>query len=165
MSRRLVCKLVVGLVALGVGSSCTPPPGPADVAVAGERAAGRDSVQEEGAGRNVDELRHDTRALQSPMLDIFTTSLLTDGRTAHIRGRVKNSLPARVEGIRYVITLYPRDSLKPLDTIRHEADTVLEPGSEAALRLDIESLYLGSEPRFVITAVPAKLGGREVPAP
>ncbi len=136
--------LIAGFAALSIAGGCAPPPRPAAVAPSSA----------------------DARAAQKPSLDVFTTSLLTDGQTAHIRGRVKNPSPLRVEGIRYVVTVYPPDSLQPLDTIRTETGTVLEPNAEAPLRLDPQSVYFGSSRfRFSILAVPVKLGGQEMPPP
>ena len=147
--RTAVRHLLAACTAMGLAAGCSPPPRPPAAALPAARPDG----SEEGAARNL-------------KLDIFTTSVLTDGQTAHIRGRVKNRLPSRVEGIRFVVTIYPPDSLQPLDAIRTEAATVLEPNAEAPLRLDLQSLYFGSSRfRFTILAVPVKLGGQEVPPP
>jgi len=98
--RTAVRHLLAACTAMGLAAGCSPPPRPPAAALPAARPDG----SEEGAARNL-------------KLDIFTTSVLTDGdgQTAHIRGRVKNRLPSRVEGIRFVVTIYPRSSSRAED--------------------------------------------------
>jgi hypothetical protein len=100
-------------------------------------------------------------------LQVSTTDVQTDGRIAKIRGGVQNTFDQQVEGIRYVVTIYENGpAAKVLDRWQHEADTTIEPGDRAPMRLDVESMYLlASGGRFTILAVPVKLGGQPVPPP
>jgi hypothetical protein len=99
-------------------------------------------------------------------LQIATTDVTSDGRYARFRGTVTNRFDQRVEGIRYVVTIVGDDG-KPLDTLQYEFETDIEPGRSRALKLDVESMYLGRTGRvpIMINAAPVRLGGEDVPPP
>ncbi len=104
-----------------------------------------------------DQGRHQAAQMGDGPLQVFTTGLMTDGRTAKIRGRVKNISDQRVEGIRFEVVLIEASSSRVLDTMHDEVDTTLDPQQEAPLRLNVQSMYFGSEPHFFVRAVPVKL--------
>ncbi len=111
------------------------------------------------AAVGIDEMRRTARSQRDGALQVFTTDVITDGRVAKIRGRIRNAYAQRVEGIRFEVVLLEAGSLRTLDTLRQEADTTLDPGQEAPLHLEIQSMYFGSGPRFLVRAVPVKLVG------
>ena len=101
-------------------------------------------------------------------LTVSTTDVQSDGRIAKIRGGVQNKFDKQVEGIRYLVTIYENGpAAKVLDRWQHEADTTIEPGDRAPMRLDVESMYFGASGmgRMTIEAVPVKLAGQPVPPP
>jgi ankyrin repeat protein len=98
-------------------------------------------------------------------LQLFATDVTTDGRFAKIRGRVTNGYRERIDGIRYEVILMASDAARPLDTLRYEANTTIEPGQDAPMHLDVESMYFGSDTRILIRASPVKIGGREMTPP
>jgi ankyrin repeat protein len=110
----------------------------------------------------LDELK---RAARNEGLLVFATDVMTDGRVAKIRGRVKNTYGERVQGVYYVVTLIASGATRPLETRQYETSTSIDPGQDAPLRLDIESMYLGSEPTIVVGAFPAKLGNQDLSPP
>ncbi|MBI1815733.1 MAG: hypothetical protein HYR72_12190 [Deltaproteobacteria bacterium] len=71
----------------------------------------------------------------------------------------------RVVGIRYEVILMASEESKPRDTLRYRTDTTIEAGKDAPLKLDVESMYFGSDTRVLIRALPAKVGDRELPLP
>src|SRR5438552_1394194 len=83
----------------------------------------------------LDEMKHADRNARDGGLVIFTTGIVTDGRVAKIRGKVKNTYTERVAGVRYVVALFGPDATQPMDTQRFEIDTVIDPGAEVPLRL------------------------------
>ena len=107
----------------------------------------------------LDDMKRAERNQRDGALAIFTTDVLTDGGVAKIRGRVRNNYTQRVEGIRFEVVLLDAGSLRLLDTLRQEVETALDPGQEAPLHLDMRSMYLGAEPRFLVQAFPVKLVG------
>ncbi len=114
-------------------------------------------ADETGTRVGIEELKRTANAQRDGALQVFTTSLMTDGRTAKIRGRVKNVSTQRVEGIQFEVSLIEAGSSRVLDTLRDEVDTTLDPQQEAPLRLDVQSMYFGSEPHFLVRAIPMKL--------
>ena len=101
-------------------------------------------------------------------LQVSTSDFSSDGHIAKIRGAVANTFDQQVEGIRYVVTIYENGpSGKILDRWQSEADTTIEPGDRAPMRLDVESAYFGAnwKARFTIEATPVKLAGQPVPPP
>jgi hypothetical protein len=101
-------------------------------------------------------------------LRVTTRDVTTDGRIAKVRGRVENKFDEPVYGIRYVVTIYQQGSPpRVVDRWQHEVDTTLEPGQRSAMRLDIESMYFGSQGPvpFNIDAQPVKVGSRDMPPP
>lgn len=84
---------------------------------------------------------------------------------AKIRGKVLNRHSQRVVGIRYEVILMASEESKPRDTLRYRTDTTIEAGKDAPLKLDVESMYFGSDTRVLIRALPAKVGDRELPLP
>ena len=101
-------------------------------------------------------------------LEVSTSDLTTDGHVAKVRGGVVNKFDQQVDGIRYIVTIYENGpSAKVLDRWQHEADTTIEPGGRAPMRLDVESQYFGAiwGARFTIQAAPIKLAGQAYPPP
>jgi hypothetical protein len=94
-----------------------------------------------------------------------TTYVLTDGRSAKIRGRVKNTHAQTVEGICYVVHLLSADGNRVLDTLRYDSDAIVPAGAETALRLDVESMYSGGEVRILVEALPRRVGDRSMEPP
>ena len=72
---------------------------------------------------------------------------------------------APAEGIRFEVILFPADGSRPLATFHYQHETDIEPGEDAPLRLDVESMYLGSDTRVLIRALPVKVGSRELSPP
>src|SRR5262245_64153528 len=86
-------------------------------------------------------------------LRVSSNDVTTDGRIAKVRGRVENRYDEPVYGIRYVVTFFqPGDPPRTVDRWQHEVETSLEPGEAHGMRLDIDSMYVASESRFVIEA-------------
>ena len=104
----------------------------------------------------------------SGRLEISTTGVTTDGRFAKIRGLVKNAYPETIHGVRYVVTIYQEGSPpRVLDRWQEQADTTIDPGQRATMRLDVDSMYfgsLGSRP-VNIEAQPVLVGDRPMPPP
>lgn len=99
-------------------------------------------------------------------LTISTTDLTSDGRFAKVRGRVANPHSAAVDGIRYLVRVESRgDEARVLDRFQFETNDRLAPGDNAAMRLDIESMYFSTANQMSIIAVPKNLGGQPVPLP
>jgi hypothetical protein len=84
---------------------------------------------------------------------------------AKIRGKVLNRHSQRVVGIRYEVILMASEESKPRDTLRYQTDMTIEAGRDAPLKLDVASMYFGSDMRVVIRALPVKVGNRELPPP
>ena len=99
-------------------------------------------------------------------LPISTTDLTTDGRFAKVRGRVTNSHAEAVDGIRYLVRIETRsDEPRTLDRFQFDTGEQLQTGQSAAMRLDIESMYLSTANQISIIALPKKLGEQPVPVP
>jgi hypothetical protein len=102
-------------------------------------------------------------------LVVRATDVVTDGRFAKIRGRVTNKYKEPVEGVRYVVVIVAErgGEMRPLDSFQYEVDTRIEPGQERMMRIDLESMYLGTigGARLLVAASPVNVGGREVPPP
>ena len=144
--RSTVVVLALGLMAV----SCASEPDP-------RIASARDYITEVTG----DDLKNGNGGLQ-----ITTTDVTSDGRYARFRGTVTNHFDQRVEGVRYVVTIVG-DNGKPLDTMQYEFETDIEPGRSRALKLDVESMYLGRTGRvpIMIDAAPVRVGGKDVPPP
>lgn len=113
----------------------------------------------------LDELKRDARGQKQGVLEIFTSSVVTDGRHLKIRGRVTNLYPDTVEGVHIRVLLFSSDMQRELDRFHEELTVQLAPGESDALRVDIASMYAASEPRFVVEAEPVRLGGKEYTLP
>ena len=99
-------------------------------------------------------------------LAISTTDLTTDGRFAKVRGRVTNPHAEPVDGIRYLVRIETRgDQPRTLDRFEFDTSEQLQTGASAAMRLDIESMYLSTANQISIIALPKKLGEQPVPVP
>jgi hypothetical protein len=99
-------------------------------------------------------------------LTISTTDVSTDGRFAKVRGRVTNPHSQAVEGIRYRVRIEARgERPRMLDRVHFDSSQRLEPGETAAMRLDVESMYLGTAHQLSIIALPTTLDGQPVPVP
>jgi hypothetical protein len=165
MERSVLRGVPVGVALLGclLAAGCAPPPGagplgPTDSVTAQE-------VQRERAlypgieKRNID---------PTGRLEVFTTSLLTDGRNVKVRGTLHNSMPEPVSGVRLIFRLYPggpEGGVKPLDAIQKEKSIHLGSGETTALRWDIQTMYADGLFRFTIEAYAKRVGDREIPPP
>lgn len=141
-------RLVVGLLWLLALSACSAPaPDP-------RIAAARDYVKEvTGDDLKVGGLR------------VSVSDVATDGRTAHIRGKLVNGYSSPVSGVRYVVTLLAPNTGRVLDTYRRQVDTTLDVGESKRVTLDVTSTYLSGVGSFSVAATPVKLGGADVPPP
>lgn len=101
-------------------------------------------------------------------LRVTIRKAVADGRKIRISGVVENRYDQPVEGVRYTVLLVaPGDPPRVVDTIRQEsADTILDPGEDRAMRIEIENpIHASSSGGFDIGAAPMRLGGRDVPPP
>jgi hypothetical protein len=109
--------------------------------------------------------RRDAAAGRS-VLEVFTSSLATDGRHLKIRGQVTNPTDEIVRGVLYRVAVLSPDRSRILDTFREERDdTVIEAQGSIALRLDVATTYAGGPALFVVEAFPIQLGDRQLPEP
>lgn len=100
------------------------------------------------------------------MLEVFTSSVVTDGRHLKIRGKVSNPTAETVRGVRYRVAILSPDRSRILDTFNEERDdTVIEAADSIALRLDVATTYASGPASFVVEAFPMRLGDRELPEP
>lgn len=101
-------------------------------------------------------------------LSVTTTDVVTDGRLAKVRGKVRSRFKETVDGIRYVVTIYENGATpKVLDRWQRQVSTRIEPGGTVIMRLDVESMYFGraGSTRFGIEAFPVALGDQPMPPP
>jgi hypothetical protein len=103
-------------------------------------------------------------------IEVFTTSLLTDGRFLKIRGKLRNPMPEPVDGVRVLFQIYNMgvgSDAKPIQTIQKEKKIHLDAGATTALRLDLETMYAGGAggSSFRIEAFAERVGDRDIPPP
>jgi hypothetical protein len=157
MHRSVRVLLIVGTLA-----GCMPPPGPYmdPDAVAVEQELQREREIYAGS------LRKETDPLGR--LEVFTGSLLTDGRTLKIRGKLRNPYAEPVDGVRVVFQIFSKeDATRALDTQYDEKSIEIAPGDTTALRLDVQTMYAGSEGggKFSVEAYAKRVGDRDIPPP
>ena len=98
-------------------------------------------------------------------LEVFTTSVLTDGRFLKIRGKLRNPMGAPVDGVRVMFRVYNSTAGgRPLQTVQEENSIHLDAGATTALRLDIETMYAGNG-AFRVDAYAERVGDRDIPPP
>ena len=102
-------------------------------------------------------------------LQVFVTDQTTDGRNLHIRGLLRNPYPEAVNGVRvmFYILSAPSQEAKVLDRIQKELEIEIAGGEQAALRLDLQSMYAGQSGYwgFSLVAFAVKRLGADVPPP
>lgn len=141
--------------------SCSPPkPTAADAST--EQARQREEDLYPGSEKK--------NIVENGQLEVFTTSLLTDGRFLKIRGKLRNPMPEPVDGVRVLFRIYNMgvgSDAAPIATIQKEKEIHLEGGATTALRLDIETMYAGGAGggSFRIEAYAERVGDRDIPPP
>lgn len=110
---------------------------------------------------------HARPAANGGTLQVQIVDLTTSGHAAKIIGTVSNKSTERVEGVRYLVTVRDKnDPSKILSRYDRQVDTAIDPGGQAAVRLDVEGAQFGSKSiRVAIAATPVTLGGQAVAAP
>lgn len=101
-------------------------------------------------------------------LEVALTDQVTTGRHMKLRGRIINPYTEEVVGVRVQLAFVVPDEEgggKVLELQQKELGSTLVPGGATMLRWDVESLYLGTEVRFIVVAYPKRIGGREMPPP
>jgi hypothetical protein len=98
-------------------------------------------------------------------LQVAVSDVSSDGRTAHVRGKVTNAYDVPVSGIRYRVLLMAAGEQRVLDTYRRDVDTTLAPGETKRITLDVTSTYLASATNFEVVAMPVALDGKPQPLP
>jgi hypothetical protein len=141
--------------------ACEPPPGPGrtpDTVTADEIERER-QLYPGIEKRNVD---------ASGRLQVFTTSLLTDGRNLKVRGKLRNPMPEAVDGVRLIFRIYgggPGTTAKPLETVQKEKSIRIKAGETTALRWDVQTMYASGQGSFSIEAYAMRIGNRDIPPP
>ncbi len=158
--RWITGRLLVAAFGVAV-ASCAPPKPPATDA-ATEQAWQREKELYPGIEtKNVD---------PQGRIEVFTTSLLTDGRFLRIRGKLRNPMPEPVDGVRIVFRIYNMgvgSNAKPIETIQKEKKIHLDAGATTALRLNIETMYAGGAggSSFRVDAYAERVGDHDIPLP
>ena len=103
-------------------------------------------------------------------LEVFTTGVMTDGRNIGIRGKLRNPMSEPVDGVRLIFKIYSGGvgtADKPRDTFQQEKTIQLKSGETAALRMNIETMYAGSEGggSFKLEAYAKRVGDHDIPPP
>lgn len=110
-----------------------------------------------------------TNPVEAVPLEVIVTDQTTTGRVMKLRAKVVNPHAQEVKGVRVqIVFLAPAgedEPMKVLEIQQKEMTTTLEPGGADMLRWDVESLYLGSQGRFLLAAYPKTLGGKDLPPP
>ena len=103
-------------------------------------------------------------------LEVFTTGVMTDGRNIGIRGKLRNPMSEPIDGVRLVFKIYRSGvgtTEKPRDTFQQEKAIQLKSGETTSLRMNIETMYAGSEGggSFKLEAYAKRVGDRDIPPP
>ncbi len=99
------------------------------------------------------------------LLQVRIRDVAAVGRSVRFRGRVTNGYDLPVTGIRYRLRLFSTDGQRTLRTEYQNADGETAPGGSQPFEIEIQSMYLATVPRFLIDAIPTRLGGSEFAAP
>ena len=149
------------LVTVALAAGCAPPP----VAPVLDESAAAQVSRERQLYADVQQ-----QGSAEPLyrLEVFTTSLLTDGQVLKIRGKLRNPMPDPVDGVRLLFKAYRRDAKegdRPLATRQTEKSLHIAAGDSAALRWDVETMYAATEAKFTVEAYAQRIGGRDVSPP
>ncbi len=87
------------------------------------------------------------------------------GRTVRLRGRITSPYDQDVDGVIYRLRLASTDGERILRTEYEEIDTIVEPGKVEPFQLELQSMYFATVPRFIVDAIPVRLGGAAFPLP
>ena len=101
-------------------------------------------------------------------LQVFITDQMTDGRNLKLRGRVRNPYPDPVDGVRIIchILSEPGPNARELDRFETQTEDHLEPGAQAPLRFDVQTMYAGASwSGFRLEAFAVKRGNESMPVP
>jgi hypothetical protein len=102
-------------------------------------------------------------------LKVFMNDQTTSGRLMTMRGIIVNPHAEVVTGVRVqLVFLAPtaaEEKWKVLEIQQKELGATIAPGESTLLSWDVESMYLGSNGRFLVAAYPARLGDKEMPPP
>jgi hypothetical protein len=146
---RRVIAMLTGLMLV----SCQPPPG---MERERELYAGIEKKDIDPLGR----------------LEVFTTSLGTDGRNVKVRGKLRNPMPDAVDGVRIMFKIFrkePSEEVRPLDIVQEEKALHMVSGGTEALRMDLQTMYAGGAGGysffFVVEAYAKRVGERDIPPP
>ena len=157
---------LLGAASLGCSAlaACQPPPHPGepDEATAQQLQHERQLYPgAQGQGSAVDPLGR---------LEVFTTGLMTDGRNLIIRGKLRNPMPDPIDGVRLIFRIYSGGvgtTEKPRDTFQQEKAIQLRSGETTALRMNVETMYAGSEGggSFQLEAYAKRVGDHDIAPP
>ena len=92
-----------------------------------------------------------------------TLSLI--GRTARINVRVTNTYEETINGILYRVRLISTDGTRVLTTEYDESDAEVQPGRDTASSIELQSMYFATVPRFLVEAIPIRIGGKAFAVP
>ncbi|MBI1815900.1 MAG: hypothetical protein HYR72_13050 [Deltaproteobacteria bacterium] len=109
----------------------------------------------------------ETKGVVDPLgrLEVFTTSLLTDGRNVKVRGKLRNTMAETTHGARLLFRIFSSGESRPLQTIQEDKDIQLESGGTTALRMDVETMYANGNFFFVVEAYAKRVGDHDIPPP
>lgn len=146
-----LCKLwpLALLVAIGCSGAAAPAP-PAD----GEAMRQRD-VLEAGAAADT--------AVSRIAIEVRDVNAI--GRSVRFRGRATNDYEQPIDGVSYRLRLLSTDGSRVLRAEYREVDGEIAAGQTQPFEIELESMYFATVPRFVIDAVPRRLGGEDFTPP
>lgn len=100
-------------------------------------------------------------------LKVVMNDQTTSGRVMKMRGKIVNPHSEEVTGVRIqLVFLAPTgNGMKILEIQQKEMGSTIPPGGAIMLSWDVESMYLGSQGRFLVAAYPTRLGTKDMPPP
>ena len=141
--------LLGAILAGGCGGAAKPAP-PADVDAMRQR-----DVLEAGAAADT--------AVSRIAIEVRDVNAI--GRTVRFRGRATNNYEQSIDGVSYRLRLLSTDGSRPLRAEYREVDGEITAGQTQPFEIELESMYFATVPRFVIDAIPRRLGGEDFTPP